>query len=293
MMSNKPKGFTVVATLSLVIFLLGLLGILIISASQLNKYIKENLQISVFFDTDLQDDEAKILSDSIINLPFASGGTFISSEEAVFNFKNEIGEDFVEILGNNPLPASTQISLNKEFTDEATLLRLERELVGNKGIHEVTYPQSVFQQIEKNRRVISIWLLLLSIVLVSIAVVLMSNTIRILIYSDRFLIRNQQLIGATQKFIMKPYKRKAIRWTLISFVIGVVLLVGMVWIVFSWLNMSMDLNMSAIGYHFTENWYQYILLLFLLLVGGAVVIYMSTHFATKKYLQIDSDKLYN
>jgi cell division transport system permease protein len=293
MISTKPRGITVVATLSLVIFLLGLLGVMIISASQLNKYIKENLQISVFFDANLQDDEAQILSDSILGLPFANVGTFISSEEAVFNFKNEIGEDFVEILGDNPLPASTQISLNKDFTDEGTLLRLERELTRNSGVHEVTYPQSVFQQIDKNRRVITLWLMVLSIILIVIAVVLMSNTIRILIYSDRFLIRNQQLIGATEKFIMKPYKRKGILWTLISFVIGVLLLIGMIWMIFGWLNMSMDLNMSAIGLHFTENWYQYILMLFLLLVGGAAVIYMSTHFATRKYLQIDSDKLYN
>ena len=90
MITTKPRGYTVVATLSLVIFLLGLLGVLIISASQLNRYIKENLQVSVFFDTHLQDDEAKELSDSLIRLPFANGGTFISSEEAVFNFKNEI-----------------------------------------------------------------------------------------------------------------------------------------------------------------------------------------------------------
>ncbi|PCJ64958.1 MAG: hypothetical protein COA58_11850 [Bacteroidetes bacterium] len=293
MSGTKPGGFTIIATLSLVIFLLGLLGVLIINATQLNNHIKENLQVTVFFDIGLQDKQAHSISDSIQRLPFVNEGKFVSSEDAVFNFKNEIGEDFVEVLGDNPLPASLEITLNQEFTDEVSLMRLERELAGGKGILEVSYPRNVFQQIDENRRAISLWLIALSIILVSIAAVLMSNTIRILIYSDRFLIRNQQLIGATEKFIMKPYKRKALFWTLISFVIGVLLLVSTIWMFFSWLNASMDLNMRAIGYHFTENWYQYILMLFLLLIGGSVVIYVSTHLATRKYLNLDSDNLYN
>lgn len=292
MNESKPKGFTVVATLSLVMFLLGLLGVLIINASSLNQHVKNNVEVTIFFNTSLQENAAKEMSDSILRLPFALEGTFISSDDAVFNFMNEIGEDFVDILGNNPLPASLELALKKEYTDEASLMQLERNLNKSDDILEVSYPQNVIQQIDKNRRIIMFWLIALSIVLVIIAVVLMVNTIRILIYSDRFIIKNQQLIGATEKFILKPYKRKALSWTLVSFGIGVVFLALLVWLIFSWLDFSVDLNMVAIGEHFTQNWYQYFLMLFLLLAGGALVIFMATHFATKKYLRTHADNLY-
>ncbi|MDB9883023.1 permease-like cell division protein FtsX [Bacteroidia bacterium] len=290
--STKPSGFTIIATLSIVIFLLGLLGVLIINASNLNSHIKDNVEVTVFFNTTIQDEDAELISDSIQKLPFASDGEFVSSEEAVFNFKNEIGEDFVEILGNNPLPASLELSIRKEFADEASLMQLERKIGAIDGVLEVSYPQNVFQQIDRNRRMISFWLVALSVILVVVAFVLMSNTVRLLIYSDRFIIKNQQLIGATEKFIMRPYKRKALNWALISFSIGTVLLFALIWLIFSWLNVSMDMNMSAIADHFTENWYQYILMLFLLLLGGTVVILISTHFATKKYLQTHTNNLY-
>ena len=293
MSQSKPKGVTIVATLSVVIFLLGLLGVLLINASKLNDHIKDNVELTVFFDTDLSEWEAKRLSDSIVLLPFTSSGTFVSCEEAVFLFKNEIGEDFVDILGDNPLPASLEISLKSEFTDEASLARLERELGASYGVLEVSYPKNIFQQIDRNRRIISFWLPALSIMLIIVAIVLMSNTIKILIYSDRFIIKNQQLIGATHKFILKPYKKISLKWTIYSFCIGTILLAGTIWLIFNLLSVSMDLNLRAIGLHFAQNWYQYILMLFLLLVGVAAVIYIATHLATKKYLNIHSDNLYN
>ena len=293
MNSNRSSQFTVIATLSLVIFLLGMLGVLVINASDLNDHIKDNIEVTVFFNTELQDDRAKELSDSILQMDFASSGKFVSSDEAVFNFKNEIGDDFVEILGNNPLPASLGISIKATYADNISLLKLERELSQIGGVLEISYPQNVFQQIDKNRRIISFWLVILTILLVLIAIVLMVNTIRILIFSDRFIIKNQQLIGAKEAFIVRPYKRKALKWTFTSFIVGIVLLIAFVWMVFAWLDVSMDLNLHAIAGHFAQNWFQYILMLFLLLVSSMGVIYLATSIATKKYLRTHTDNLYN
>ncbi len=292
MKSNRPSGFTVVATLAIVVFLLGLLGTLIINAAKLNQYIKENVQVTVFFQTGLESNRAKELGDSVLQLPFVASGNFVSSDDAVFNFKNEIGEDFVEILGDNPLPASVEISLKAESTKESDLHEIERELTKVPDILEVSYPQNVFHQIDKNRKAISFWLITLSIILVIVAIVLITNTVRILIYGDRFIIRNQQLIGATEKFILKPYRKQAFKWTALSFIFGVLMLISIVWILISWLNYSMDLNIHAIAQHFTESWYQYFLMLFLLLVGGIIVIYIATNLATKKYLHTHTDNLY-
>ncbi len=293
MRGNRPSGFTIVATLSVVVFLLGLLGVLIINASKLNQQIKNNIQVTVFFQTDCKDSEAQSISDSLSKLPFVSKYKFISSEDAVFNFKNEIGEDFVDILGNNPLPASVELNVFSEYTNEENLQSIDRELSALRGVLEVSYPQNVFQQIDKNRRIISIWLVALSIILIIVAVVLISNTIRILIYSDRFIIKNQQLIGATERFILKPYNRKALKWTVLSFIFGTLLLGVIIWLVLMWLKVSMDINMVAIKQHFTESWYQYILMLFLLLLGGIIVVYLTTQISLKKYLNTHTDNLYN
>jgi cell division transport system permease protein len=292
MKDTKPSSFTVIITLSLVIFILGLLGVLVINAAQLNTHIKENVSLTVFYKTDVQAREAKKVSDSLLRQPYAKGGTYISSEDAIFNFKNEIGEDFVEMLGNNPLPASLEMAIASTYTDNARMAQLERQLGAIDAVQQVSYPKDVFQQIDKNRRLISYWLIGLSIVLVLAAVALMSNTIRILIYADRFIIKNQQLIGAKERFILKPYKKKALRWTIFSFVIGVMFLFGVFWLIFGWLNASMDLNIQAILQHFKENWYQYFLMLFLLLLGVVVVIFVATHLAAKKYLHTHTDNLY-
>lgn len=289
----KLKGTVIVATLVLVIFLLGLLGVLLIQANYLNKHIKDNLRITVFFQTDLLESHAKHLSDSILNLPFSVDGKYVSADEAVFNFKEEIGEDFVEILGNNPLPSSVEIVLLPGYNDPSNLSKLEKRLLRISGVLEVSYPQNVFQQIESNRHMIGAWLAVMSVILLLIAVVLISNTIRIAIHNDRILIRNQQLIGATDQFIMRPYKRRAVGWIVFSFLLGLILLGSVIWLFLVWLSTSMGLNMSEIGSHFMENWYPYILMLFLLFVGSGTVIYISTHIATKKYLKLDSENVYD
>ena len=292
MSENRPKGYTVVVSLSLVMFLLGLLGVISINASQLNDHFKNSSEITVFFQNELTDSESKLLGDSILKLPYVASGRYISSEDAIFNFKNEIGEDFVYILGENPLPASLEMSLKSEYADESSLMQLDRELRSSAGVLKVSYPQNVFKQIDRNRRMICMWLICLSLLLVVIAVVFISNTIRMLTYADRFIIKNQQLIGASERFVLKPYRKRAIAWILTSFGAGVVLLIGFIWLIFALLNVSMDLNMSAIGGHFSGNWYAYILMLSLLLIGGAVVILVATHLATKKYLLTHTDKLY-
>lgn len=290
---RKSGGITIVVTLALLVFLLGLLGILLINAAQLNKYIKENVSVTVFFDSGLSERESKIIADSIGQLDYVLEGSYTSAEEAVFNFKNEIGEDFVEILGDNPLPASIELVVNSNLTEESELESLENQLMQIEGVLEVSYPKDVFYQIDKNRRVISFWLLVISIILIVIAVVLISNTVKLLVYSDRFIIKTQQLIGARESFILKPYRKTAIIWTLLSFVLGIIVLVAVISTVFSWLNISMDINLSAIKQHFFNNWHLYVLMLFLLLDGSLVIVYLASSISTKKYLKNNIETLYN
>ncbi|MEY2924058.1 MAG: Cell division protein FtsX [Bacteroidota bacterium] len=293
MNGSKPTGFTIIATLSVVVFLLGMLGVMVINAAKLNNYIKNNVRFSVFFQSGISDKEAKTIADSLSKLEFVANSKFISSEDAAFNFKKEIGEDFVEILGNNPLPASVELGVKSGYTQEINLRQLERRLAKAHGVLEVSYPQNVMHQIDRNRRAIVLWLGILSFLFVAISAVLINNTIRLLIYSDQFLIKNQQLIGASEDFILKPYRRKAVIWIIVSFLSGTAILFLLIWLVFVWLNVSLDLNMAAITQLFSESWYQYLLMLFLLLAIGAVVIYGTTEFATRKYLNTHTDNLYN
>ena len=293
MNGSKPTGFTIIATLSVVVFLLGMLGVLVINAAKLNNHIKNNVQLTVFFQSGISDKQAETTADSLAKLEFVASHKFISSEDAAFNFKREIGEDFVEILGNNPLPASLELGVKSGYTEEINLRQLERRLSKTVGVLEVSYPQNVIHQIDRNRQAIVVWLSILSFLFLGISIVLITNTIRLLINADRFLIKNQQLIGASEEFILKPYRVKAIIWTVASFVLGVLAIVLLIWLVFAWLNVSLDLNMEAITHHFMENWYHYVLMLFLLLVIGASVIIGATEIATRKYLNTHTDNLYN
>jgi cell division transport system permease protein len=293
MQGSKPSGFTIIATLSVVMFLLGMLGVLLINAAKLNNHIRNTVRLTVFFQSGIGDDEALSIADSLAKLEFVASQKFINSEDAAFNFKKEIGEDFVEILGNNPLPSSVELGVKSGFTEEIILRQLERRIAKTPGVLEVSYPQNVIHQIDRNRQAITLWLSILSVLFIAISVVLINNTVRLLIYADRFLIKNQQLIGASESFIVKPYRKKAILWTVLSFVFGVVAIFVLIWLVFAWLNVSMDLNMEAITQHFSESWYQYVLMLFLLLIIGALVIIGSTEVATKKYLNTHTDNLYN
>lgn len=277
----------------MVMFLLSLLGVLIINAAKLNNHIKNNVKLTVFFQSGLSDREAASIADSLGQLEFVASKKFISSEDAAFSFKKEIGEDFVEILGNNPLPSSVELGVKSGYTEEINLRQLERRIAKTSGVLEVSYPQNVMHQLDRNRKGITLWLSILSLLFIAISIVLINNTIRLLIYSDRFIIKNQQLIGASESFIVKPYRQKAVSWTILSFTFGVAAICILIWLVFTWLNVSMDLNMEAIAQHFSESWYQYVLMLFLLLVIGALVIVGSTEVATKKYLNTHTDNLYN
>ncbi len=292
MKGSRSNGIAIVASLSVVVFLLGLLGALLINAAKLNTYVQENMKISVFFNVGLDNQKCKILADSIAKLPYVIDHQFISSDQAAFNFKNEIGEDFIEVLGNNPLPATVELAIKSEYIENNDLERIQWSLSTLNEVLEVSYPYNVFEQLERNRKVFVSWLLSLSGLMVIVAIVLMVSTVRLLIYADRFLIRNQQLIGAREKFILKPYKRKAIKWTISSFILGVAMLLVIAWVGWTWIEVSLELDSNSITHHLQQSWYQYILMLFLLLVGGATIVYQTTAFAARRYLNTHTDNLY-
>jgi cell division transport system permease protein len=289
---SKSGGFTIVITLSLVIFLLGLLGVLLLNAVKLNNYIKDNVQLSVFFNTDLSDSEAQRISDSLLNLKFIDGGKYVSAEEAIFNFKNEIGEDFTELLGDNPLPSSVQLQLVRVTELNQSLTALVEELEAMPEVLEISYPKDIFYQIDQNRKAIGVWLGILSIVMFGIAVVLINNTIRLLVFADRFTIKTQQLIGATERFILKPYKRISMVWTVMGFMLGSAGLCLLIWALLFWLKTAVDINLLVVRQHFNQNWHQYGIMLFLLLLSTLLIVYLITYRATKKYLNTHTDNLY-
>lgn len=289
---SKSGGFTIVITLSLVIFLLGLLGVLLLNAVKLNNYIKDNVQLSVFFNTDLSDSEAQRISDSLLNLKFIDGGKYVSAEEAIFNFKNEIGEDFTELLGDNPLPSSVQLQLVRVTELNQSLTALAEELEAMPEVLEISYPKDIFYQIDQNRKAIGVWLGILSIVMFGIAVVLINNTIRLLVFADRFTIKTQQLIGATERFILKPYKRISMVWTVMGFLLGSAGLCLLIWALLFWLKTAVDINLLVVRQHFNQNWHQYGIMLFLLLLSTLLIVYLITCRAAKKYLNTHTDNLY-
>lgn len=289
---SKSGGVTVVLTLSIIIFLLSLLATLLLNAARLNDYIKDNVYITAFFNTDLDEQITQQLSDSLITLRQIEGGKYVSAEEAMLHFKSEIGEDFIDVLGNNPLPASVDLHVKSTYSSEKAVDELVSELEEMPEVLEITYPQNIFSQLNKNRRIVGVWLGVFSSLMFIIAVVLINNTIRLRIYSDRFLIKTQQLIGATDKFICKPFLRTAIGWVSLAYVLGIFALILLLIVLSKWLETTIGLKISAVRQHFLQNWHQYGIMLFLLLLSAVAVVYIVTRIATKKYLNTPTDNLY-
>ncbi len=207
---------------------------------------------------------------------------YITKEKAAEDLTNDLGEDFISFLGYNPLLPSIDLRFKAQYANLDSLQTIENKLLKNKNVKEVLYQKSLVNLINKNLRKISLILLGFSILLLIIAIALINNTIRLSVYSKRFLIRTMQLVGATQGFIRKPFIFKSIMQGIYSAFISIVFLAGIIY--FSQKEIPELINLQDIN-------------IFLILFGtvillGIFISGLSTFFAVKKYLKMNTDRLY-
>jgi cell division transport system permease protein len=273
---------TTIISISLVLFMLGLLGLIVLHAQKLSDYVKENIGFSVIIKEEIKESGIIEFQKKLDLEPFVKSTEYITRERAAKELTDELGEDFVDFLGFNPLLASIDIRLQAAYANNDSLAMLEQKLIANPRVKEVFYHKSLVELVNQNIRRISMVLLAFTAVLMLISIALINNTIRLSVYSKRFIIRSMQLVGATQSFIRKPFLIKSLVHGLISALIAIVLLAVVLY--FSRKALPELVDMQDID--------MFLSLFGIVTVLGLIITGFSTLLAVRKFLRISQDRLY-
>lgn len=222
----KTSSVTVVISLALVLFMLGLLGLVVINAKKLSNHIKENVGFQVVLKDTTTQAELDILKQELSSSEFTKQVDYISKEEAAKKLQKDLGEDFITFLGYNPLLSSLDVKLNSDYANIDSLAGFEKQIMQKHFVKEVIYHKDMIKQVNDNAKVISLYILIFSGLLLVVAIALINNTIRLSIYAKRFLIRTMYLVGATQGFIRMPFILKGVRQGVIAGLLAGFLLAG-------------------------------------------------------------------
>ncbi len=284
----RSSNITVVISIALVLFLLGLMGLILINAQKYSDYIKEQLVVNAYFDENYNvKDSAKIAKmeaevfKEIQTLTPVKKATYISREVAAKEAKKSMGIDTDALFEENIFPSSIEIALKPEYVDPAKIDGAIKAIKAVPGVMDVKNDSTLMVEVYNNLSRILKWILGFSILFLILAVVLINNSIRLKIFSKRFIIKTMQLVGAKRRFILKPFIIEAVVLGAIGSVIGLLALFG-IWYYFT----------SQIGSAFVQDNNQYFWLVLLVLGVGIFITVLSTVVATWRFLRSNVDDLY-
>ena len=272
----RSSYITLVVSVSLVLFLLGILGLVLINAKELSDYFRESLSFSVMLDDDAKEADIRMLQKDLDAKYYVKSTEYISKDEAAAKMKEELGEDFISFLGDNPLPPSIDVYLMSNYTIPDSVAKIEKYILEYPFVKEVYYQESLLFLINENVRKISIFLLVISAFLFLIALTIINNTIRLAIYSRRFIIRTMQLVGATRSFIRRPFIMQSAFHGFLSALIAMVLLMGLLFLIEREFFLLVTFQSTSL----------LVLLGGFIIVTGILINIISTYFSVNRYLGI-------
>ena len=274
--------FSVVLSVFLVLFLLGILGLFIINSKKLANDFKENIAMTVFFKNEANDSIVKAFGTQIKTSPFVKSYTYVTKEAAAKEHTDIIGEDFMEFLGENPLQNSYDIHLKGDYVIKDSITKIEAGLRKNTMISDIVYDKQLVNLVNDNIKKVSMWILIISGFLAVIAVLLINSSLRLSIHSNRFIIKTMQMVGATKAFIRKPFVMRSIKLGMIGAVLAVLALIGvLIYVETSFPNLGILEDKAMIS-----------LVLLAVLGIGVLITWLSTYFATQRFLNLRTDDLY-
>ena len=274
--------FSVVISIALVLFLLGLLGMLVLNAKTISDNFKEQVVMTIYLSDTAKQVEVNQLEKSLTLSDYVKSTKYVSREDAATFMKDEYGEDFLDDVGYNPLQNSIEVHLKADFVTEKYLDSISNTTASKKFVEEVRYDKDLVSIMNNNVKRISIWILVISTIFTLIAVLLINSSIRLAVYSKRFIIKTMQMVGATKKFIRRPFVWKSVRLGIIGSIIALI-------------------GMAVVFYYMNETFPEIELLSNPVLVGslflgifliGILITWISTFFATQRYLNLKTDHLY-
>jgi len=274
---------SVVISLSLVLFVIGLLGLVLINAQRLSNYVKENFGFTIMLKEGVNEIEIMNFQKILDAADFAKSSTFVSKEQATKDLQNDLGEDFVSFLGYSPLLASVDVKLNASYANTDSLAAIKTELNVYPVVHTIFYQENLIDKLNSNVNRLSFFLLSFCLLLFVIAFALINNTIRLSVYSKRFLIRTMRLVGATNSFIQKPFLVKGIYQGIYSSIFAIFMLIGSIQLIQSETASMLNItDLKIIGFIFI-----------LVFIFGFFLSWISTFFAVRKFIKQNESELYN
>ena len=278
----RSSYFTTIISITLVLFMLGLLGMLVLNAQKLSEYVKENIGFSIILKENVKEVDVRLLQKNLDASVFVKSTKYITKEEAAKELQKELGEDFIQFLGFNPLLASIEVHLNADYANTDSIKVIEKHFQQYDQIKEVFYQKSLVDLVNENVKKISLIILVFSSLLFLIAIALINNTIRLSVYSKRFIINTMQLVGATRGFIRRPFLYRSAMHGIIAALLAIGLLAGMLYLAQKEFKEIISFqDIEIIGSLFLG-----------VLVLGIIINWISTFLAVSKYLRINTDKLY-
>lgn len=274
--------FSVVISIALVLFLLGLLGLLVLNTKKIADHFKEQIALTIYLKDTAKEVEITQLNKSLALAEYTKSTTYVTKEEAAEAHSKEIGEDFMEFLGYNPLQNSIDVYFKADYISSGEVDTIAAELTEKSFVDEVVYDKPLISLLNENVTKISFWILAISAIFTFIAVLLINSSIRLSVYSKRFIIKTMQMVGATKSFIRKPFIFKSVQLGMIG---ALMALIGMGIVLyymdksFPELELLSDVSILAA--------------LFLgVFLMGAIITWLSTFFATQRFLNLKTDELY-
>ena len=271
--------FSVVVSISLVLFLVGLLGLLLLNSKKVADHFKEQIAFTIYINDTAKPIEIKQLQKSLALRQETKTTRFVSKEEAAETHAKEIGEDFMEFLGYNPLLSSIDVYFNASYVSPAFLSELQKKFEDKVYISEVLYDEPLVEILDENIKRITQWILILSAVFILVAILLINSSIRLSIYSKRMIIKTMQLVGATKSFIRKPFIWKHLQLGILGSLIALGALSGVLY----------ELNQRFPELNLISNPLEPALIFSSILAMGILITGLSTFFATQRFLNLTTE----
>ncbi len=278
----RSSYITTVISISLVLFVIGLVGLLILNAHKISQHVKENIELTIFLNDDVKEVEMIRFENILKTSDFVRQTAFVSKDSAARELTQEIGEDFVSFLGYNPLSPSIEVKLKADYANIDSIAKIEKKLAKYSLVKEVSYQKSLIETINQNVKKISIILLVFCGLLFIISLSLINNTIRLSVYARRFLIKTMELVGATRSFVRAPFIIKSLCHALYSIIIAYILLGGVIYMInehVQELEIMCELDTIAILYAG-------------IMIIGFLIVWISNFFAVNRYLRMKGNELY-
>ena len=278
----RSSYFSVVISIALVLFMVGFLGLVLLKSSQVANHFKEEIVMTLFLKNETSKEQIKNLRNSLKKEEFVSNIVFIDKEEAAKFYAEDLGEDFIAYLGTNPLKNSIDIYLKPDFVTPIKMEQISKRFQKNSFVFEVSYDKTLVTFLTQNIQKVSFWLFIISSFFGLIALILINSSIRLSIYSKRFNIKTMQMVGATKRFIRKPFLWRSVK---LGFLGAFISFLGLGIVIY-----YIDKKIPTL-----ELLSDYSVMIYIssgIVIVAFIISWLSTFFATQRFLNLQTEELY-